>query len=87
MQQAVATTAVARRVSVWYKIGKCVGQQKASDFRSAKIHCKEKGREPSGSRCRHALIRGINPTYEETAQRCINSKTNKHANAHARRSI
>eukprot|EP00965_Chrysotila_dentata_P215939 6189085-Pleurochrysis_carterae.AAC.1 len=40
---------------------------------SAQIHREERGREPPGSRYRHAL-RGINSTHERTAQRGINSK-------------
>eukprot|EP00965_Chrysotila_dentata_P136863 4526457-Pleurochrysis_carterae.AAC.1 len=57
MQLAVATTTVVRRAS--YSL-------------CTKPHRDDRGREPSGSQCRHAL--GLNSTTREgTAQRRINA--------------
>eukprot|EP00965_Chrysotila_dentata_P009923 323509-Pleurochrysis_carterae.AAC.1 len=67
MQQAVTTTAVARRVNVWCECGRGIRQKQASNPRGAQIFLEKRGREPSGSRCCHAL-RGITSAHEQTAQ-------------------
>eukprot|EP00965_Chrysotila_dentata_P060327 1999557-Pleurochrysis_carterae.AAC.1 len=57
MQLAVATTTVVRQAS--YSL-------------STQPHCEDRSKEPSGSRCRHALGSQLNK-HEGNAQRRINA--------------
>eukprot|EP00965_Chrysotila_dentata_P162092 5352509-Pleurochrysis_carterae.AAC.1 len=59
MQLAVATTTVVRRESCYYN-------NKASYSPSTQPHCEDRGKEPSGSRCRHALGSQLNNNTKET---------------------
>eukprot|EP00965_Chrysotila_dentata_P246554 6207231-Pleurochrysis_carterae.AAC.2 len=52
--------------------GSCVNNNRPITPKSARLHREDRGKEPSGSPCRHAL-RGINSTRERTAQTCINA--------------
>eukprot|EP00965_Chrysotila_dentata_P260232 6213830-Pleurochrysis_carterae.AAC.1 len=63
---------VARRMSVCAQNGSCY-MTAGQVLSERKLHREDRGRESSGSRCRHALW-GINSTHEQAAQRHINVK-------------
>eukprot|EP00965_Chrysotila_dentata_P256553 6212577-Pleurochrysis_carterae.AAC.3 len=55
-----AATTHAQKVSVMCERGACsIPTKPVNCFRSARLHREDRGKKPSGSRCRHALL-GIN---------------------------
>eukprot|EP00965_Chrysotila_dentata_P260937 6214088-Pleurochrysis_carterae.AAC.1 len=70
VQLAVATTTVVRTMSVVWERRR-VNNNKASYVWSARLHCGDRGKEPSGPRCRHALRGSNSKDAKESRKRGI----------------